>query len=795
MKLRSVFNGIILLAFGATGGWAQPFVWVGNGFDGTIAAPLNWSGGSAPGFTSGTENVTFGDATQTTILLGSVSGTLQNLTFSSSTVPYLFTGTSLPTFTITGNITTSTANPYPVVFASSIAVALSSGSHTISVAAGSAVTSLANVSGSGASIAKTGAGTLILSGANTYTGGTIIHNGTLQVNGGVISHPSSSIVVGQTSGDTGTLAITSGGAVSSNYGSIGSSTGSFGMVTVNGSGSSFNDSGSLDLGYNGSGALFITNGGSVSSFGSSLGHETAGSGSVSVDGVGSTWSLSDSMVVGDVGIGTLSIANGGSVSSTAGMSLGNVAGSTGTVAVAGHGSALTTANGLNVGPSGSGALFIVNGGSATNNDGYIGMNSDGSGTVTVSGAGSTWTNSSYLVVGNYGTAALTVANGGSVSSAVGQIGSGSGGSGTATITGLGSSWTTKDAGGSLLVGGVGTGMLTILDGGSVNVDGGLGSVVLGWTGVGLLNIGAPLGGDAAAGGMVEAASVTTANGSGTVQFNTTASSSSPYYFTNDGTSAGRAVVIADATQVINTNGYNVLTAANTYTGGTTITGGTLAAGNNASLGLSTVTLDGGRLNINAGVTLTNPVNFGSNGGTLGGNGAFGSSISVGSNIIVSPGNSPGTLTFGAGLTFDQAGAYDWQIQSVTGTPGQSTTWDLVSVDGALNITATPGSPFTIKVLSLDPLGLPGFVSDFSSGNSYSWTMASATGGISGFDQSVFAINASGFQNPLGSGSFFLTSDGTNLMMNFTPVPEPSTYALMAAGLAMLFWRRRRNRGG
>jgi hypothetical protein len=29
------------------------------------------------------------------------------------------------------------------------------------------------------------------------------------------------------------------------------------------------------------------------------------------------------------------------------------------------------------------------------------------------------------------------------------------------------------------------------------------------------------------------------------------------------------------------------------------------------------------------------------------------------------------------------------------------------------------------------------------------------------------------------------------MMNFTPVPEPSTYGLMAAGLVVLLWRRRK----
>jgi hypothetical protein len=54
-----------------------------------------------------------------------------------------------------------------------------------------------------------------------------------------------------------------------------------------------------------------------------------------------------------------------------------------------------------------------------------------------------------------------------------------------------------------------------------------------------------------------------------------------------------------------------------------------------------------------------------------------------------------------------------------------------------------------------------------------------------------------FLNPLGGGSFSLTLDGENnaLFLNFTPVPEPSTYALLSLGLIGILltaggWRRR-----
>ena len=87
--------------------------------------------------------------------------------------------------------------------------------------------------------------------------------------------------------------------------------------------------------------------------------------------------------------------------------------------------------------------------------------------MTVTGAGSTWTKSERIVVGGLGTGTLTIQNGGTVNSGGGgSVGLSAGSTGTVMVTGPGSSWN-NGPGGGLNIGSFGTGTLTITNGGRV----------------------------------------------------------------------------------------------------------------------------------------------------------------------------------------------------------------------------------------------------------------------------------------------------------------------------------------
>jgi len=133
---------------------------------------------------------------------------------------------------------------------------------------------------------------------------------------------------------TGMLTIESGGTLSDGMGAVGGQAGtSRGVVTVTGPGSTWTNTGSLQVGGNSTGTLTIAGGATVTSVGGAIGLGGAGFGSqgtVVVTGQGSSWSSSPGIEVGTLGgTGTLTVADGGTVSGP--IFVASTAGSIGTV--------------------------------------------------------------------------------------------------------------------------------------------------------------------------------------------------------------------------------------------------------------------------------------------------------------------------------------------------------------------------------------------------------------------------------------------------------------------------------
>ncbi len=724
----SLFVGFLALLPAAR---AQ-FVWTGLGTSGSALNAANWSTSAPTG--SGTENAAFGNFTgpQTNVLL--LSFALNNLDFTGTSRPALtFSGLDgSATLTLNGNVTMTPGNS--VLFASDIALSLSNAVHTVDIAGASTLLSFHGSVGGLGSLTKLGAGQLTIGGVANYSGGTTVRAGALVVDGGSITHSAADLVVGLSSGDSGSLALVNGGDVTNQIGKIG--------------------------------------------FAGSTGF-------ASVSGAGSTWTNTNYLYVGLAGNGFLSISNGGLVTSP-NTSVGNNAGGTGVLTIQNAGSTLTNSSTLYVGSEGFGSLQIQSGGTATNVTGVVANNFGGLGVAAVTGLGSTWTNSGMLLVGGTGDGALTINAGGVVTSADGRVGGNLGSTGSVVVSDSGSAWTNSA---SLIVGVSGSGSLSLVAGGRVNVAGGAGTLMLGSTvdGAGALTIGA-----FDQGGIVNAATITTGSGVGSVLFSTNTTAASPYYLTKNGTATGSPVTIAGPTQVIQTSGYTVLSGPSTYTGGTVISGGTIVAntafgalGNGGTVTVasgSTLSLVDASLN-NSALLLT--------GSRLVGNGSL-------VNATVSGGTlSPGSATARIGsMSFEDltlgVGTLELDVQH-NGVTFVSDTLD-VQNSATLTIGATATNPFTVKVTSLTAAGAPGLLStSLIAGTTYSLGFLT-TNGVSGnfVFGSNFLVDATSFNSNLPV-TFGLTRTGNDFALTFTAVPEPSTWALLALGLgaSVTVFRRRR----
>jgi fibronectin-binding autotransporter adhesin len=268
------------------------------------------------------------------------------------------------------------------------------GANSLTVGAAAANTFAGGVGGTGGLI-KAGTGTLTLSGFNTYTGGTIVEAGTLQLNVG-----------GPTGTVRGDLTIESGATVLANAGnSLGYAAGRVTAVTING--------GTLDVAASGDQAVW---GATVTMTGGTIDLTNAGA-RLALGGDGSSVNV-------PTAFNTLASATSATISGAAGseVSLRNVAAAGGAVT-------FTIADGAAAddllvsvpigGPSrlvkeGAGTMRATSGsntfsGGLTVNGGTFAAASLGSGPLVVnSGARVSWTNSSYAI---FSTSAITLTGG------------------------------------------------------------------------------------------------------------------------------------------------------------------------------------------------------------------------------------------------------------------------------------------------------------------------------------------------------------------------------------------------
>ncbi|KQV09501.1 autotransporter domain-containing protein [Devosia sp. Root105] len=497
---------------------------------------------------------------------------------------------------------------------------------------------------------------------------------------------------------TGTLTILNGGKVSNSDGYLGRIGGSTGIATVDGAGSSWINSGDLDIGRGGSGTLTIQNGGMVSNDYATIG----GAGTVTVTGAGSSWTSDGLLTVGrdhaGTGTGTLTIQNGGAVSNDTGR-IGRDSGTTGTVTVDGAGSSWTNSGTLEVGYDATGTLTIQNGGAVSNAIGHIGYEADSTGTVTVDGAGSSWTNGGGLHVGNSGTGELTIRKGGTVSDSSGYIGYNSGSTGTVTVTDAGSSWASSS---HLFAGYAGTGTLTIESGGVVRNLGGYIGFQSGSTGTVTVS--------GAGSRWHNAADLYIGNsGSGTLTIQNggtvkvvgaviVALNAGSTGVLNIGAASGQAAVAPgtlDALGVTFASGTDRIVfnhTASDYTfapgisgaGSVTVEAGTTIFTNVKSYSGPT-TINGGKLVVDGLIASSTTIN----GGTLAGTGSVGS-VTVNSGGVVAPGNSIGTLHVPGNTTFNVGSNYEVELNAA----GASDLIDAVGTatisGGTVQAIAAPG---------------------------------------------------------------------------------------------------------
>ncbi len=223
------------------------------------------------------------------------------------------------------------------------------------------------------------------------------------------------------------------------------------------------------------------------------------------------------------------------------------------------------------------------------------------------------------------------------------------------------------------------------------------------------------------------------------------------------------------------NGILTLGAANTYSGDTTISAGTLKLSASGTINSSANIVVGSSAILDATAV---GISIGSS-QTLKGNGTVNGTVTLAAGGTISAGASPGTLTTGNEI-WNGGGTNIWEINNTAGSEGADPGWDLLNIAGSLNNLATPSSKFTIKITSLTTGNVAGNAANFDNTQDYVWRIATASGGIIGFDAAAFTLDTSSFSNPVGTGAFLVEKSGNDILLRFVHPPAISIQPISAS---------------
>ena len=230
-----------------------------------------------------------------------------------------------------------------------------------------------------------------------------------------------------------------------------------------------------------------------------------------------------------------------------------------------------------------------------------------------------------------------------------------------------------------------------------------------------------------------------------------------------------------------------LTATEVVVGASGNAGNRLVVGSSGSVSsAATIVLQAGsELNYNSASSLS-VASLIVNGGTLSGTGAVNVAVALDSlTDTLSPGNSPGTQGYGTSQAWSSF-TYEWEVNDFT-NPTAGTAFDQITITG--NLALDTLNPYVLDILSLTAGNLAGNVTNFAETNR-NWAVLSTTGGITGFNAANWNLNTTGFTNS-HTGAWSLAQSGNDLVLSYTAVPEPSTYAmLIVVGCAFWFAKRR-----